>query len=293
MKKIEIADREIFRKYYTNPIINSEYQFSTLFIWQHVYGFEYEIWNDSLFIYGKQTNGNTQVYFPIGNSINWKETIKHIRSVFHSMNQQVNIRPLSEEMKNLLLENIDFDIEIGTKDSYSDYLYDYESLKNYYGRSYKKKRHELHRFCSKYNYKYETIVPENKYEALESLNRILNLDPTRDWNEYEAYRRLFNNYEELGLRGGIIRINGIIEAVSVGEEINSMILMHLRRCNKGFDGIYPTMLYFVLNNEFNDKEYSIINTQDDLGNENIRRTKLAYNPICVYKKYYIRGVEIE
>lgn len=44
MKKIEINDKKIFENYYVDSIINSEYQFSTLFIWQHVYKFKYEIW---------------------------------------------------------------------------------------------------------------------------------------------------------------------------------------------------------------------------------------------------------
>ena len=37
MKKIEINDREVFERYHVNSIINSEYQFSTLFIWQHAH----------------------------------------------------------------------------------------------------------------------------------------------------------------------------------------------------------------------------------------------------------------
>ena len=126
-------------------------------------------------------------------------------------------------------------------------------------------------------------------EVLEALNRILNLESERDEDEYEAYCKIFNNFECLNLRGGFIRIRGIIEAVAVGEAIGSMILMHLRRCNKRFEGIYPAMLHLVLNSEFNNGEYKIINTQDDMGNENIRRTKLSYNPVCIYKKYFIKG----
>ena len=99
------------------------------------------------------------------------------------------------------------------------------------------------------------------------------------------------NFESLNLRGGIIKINGIIEAVSIGEAIGSMVLMHLRRCNKCFEGIYPAMLHFVLNSEFDNTEYKIVNTQDDMGNENIRRTKLSYNPVCVYRKYFVKEVD--
>lgn len=119
----------------------------------------------------------------------------------------------------------------------------------------------------------------------------MNLDSIRDEEEYEAYCKILGNFESLNLRGGIIKINGIIEAVSIGEAIGSMVLMHLRRCNKCFEGIYPAMLHFVLNSEFDNTEYKIVNTQDDMGNENIRRTKLSYNPVCVYRKYFVKEVD--
>lgn len=293
MKKIEINDKKIFENYYVDSIINSEYQFSTLFIWQHVYKFKYEMWNDCLIVYGTQKNGDTQVYFPIGKINELDSYVDHIQHIFGHLNQHINIRPLSEKMKDCLLHSIDFNIEVGSKESYSDYLYDFDSLKSYSGSMYKKKRHELHRFCSRYEYKYESIDLGNMKEVLEALNRILNLESERDEDEYEAYCKIFNNFECLNLRGGFIRIRGIIEAVAVGEAIGSMILMHLRRCNKRFEGIYPAMLHLVLNSEFNNGEYKIINTQDDMGNENIRRTKLSYNPVCIYKKYFIKEVNNE
>ena len=120
MKKIEINDREVFERYHVNSIINSEYQFSTLFIWQHAYNFEYEVWNDCLIVYGTQRNGDTQVYFPIGKVDDLDSYVGHIKHIFGDLNQNVNIRPLSESMKERLLHFIDFDIEVGSKESYSD-----------------------------------------------------------------------------------------------------------------------------------------------------------------------------
>ena len=239
MKKIEINDREVFERYHVNSIINSEYQFSTLFIWQHAYNFEYEVWNDCLIVYGTQRNGDTQVYFPIGKVDDLDSYVGHIKHIFGDLNQNVNIRPLSESMKERLLHFIDFDIEVGSKESYSDYIYDYIPLKNYSGSVYKKKRHELHRFCSRYDYKYESIDSENAKEVLEAAG----------WKDTDG--------------------DG----------------------NKCFEGIYPAMLHFVLNSEFDNTEYKIVNTQDDMGNENIRRTKLSYNPVCVYRKYFVKEVD--
>ena len=39
MKEITIEDRELFMSK-TDNIVNSEYQFSTMFVWQEVFGFQ-------------------------------------------------------------------------------------------------------------------------------------------------------------------------------------------------------------------------------------------------------------
>ena len=162
MKKIEINDREVFERYHVNSIINSEYQFSTLFIWQHAYNFEYEVWNDCLIVYGTQRNGDTQVYFPIGKVDDLDSYVGHIKHIFGDLNQNVNIRPLSESMKERLLHFIDFDIEVGSKESYSDYIYDYIPLKNYSG-SIKLGNMELSKISENALMDIVTYIPHNGY----------------------------------------------------------------------------------------------------------------------------------
>lgn len=286
MKEITIEDRELFMSK-TDNIVNSEYQFSTMFVWQEVFGFQYERYKNTLLVFGYQHNGNLQCYYPFGPDDELAEAIVKAVEIFRKYNMHANFRPLNEVMKNNLVYLLDFDYNIGTKPSYSDYIYDYDKLCNYNGKEYRKLRKEWNRFSSRYDFEYESITEKNKNDSLSALVRIITNQNDYDSDEIQAYERLFLNYEKLNVRGGLIRIDGDIEAVAVGESLGDMVLMHLRRCNKEFVGIYPSMLKLILNNEFNDRRYRIVNTQDDMGMENIRKAKMSYKPICLLKKFYI------
>lgn len=111
---------------------------------------------------------------------------------------------------------------------------------------------------------------------------------TVDVDEWTAYKRILDNYVSLGLRGGYIVIDGIIEAIAIAESCFDTIYVHVRRCNKKFVGIYPAMLQLLMKNEFVDRKYKYVNLQDDMGIENLRKAKLSYKPILLFEKYFIQ-----
>ncbi len=289
MKQIEINDKEVFKKYLDSSIINSEYQFSTLLVWSERYKFSYEEINNTLYIWGKQSDGSTQCYFPLGqNSL--EERIEHIIKVFDDLNEPINIRPLSKEMLTILTPYIKGNFTIGSKDSYTDYIYDYSMLLSFNDIGYKQKRKDTKYFYNNYKSTYMTLEKENIENAICGLYEILKSSSLEiDKDEWNAYLRLFENFEKLDLRGGIIYINGKVAAISIGEVYFDNIMIHMRRCDKRFRGIYPAMLQQLLRNEFTDREYKYINLQDDMGLLNIRKAKLSYRPVMLLKKYFIKG----
>ena len=81
MKKIEIEDKVIFDKYKSPDIINSEYQFTTIFAWAHRYNFCYIENGEVLYIFGNQNNGNLQCYFPIGEK-SIEDKLEFLKKIF-------------------------------------------------------------------------------------------------------------------------------------------------------------------------------------------------------------------
>lgn len=286
---INIEDKLIFEKYFNLDIMNSEYQFTTLFAWRELYNFRYIIYDDFLLVFGNQNNGNVQCYFPIGTDGDLESCIRYICSVFTEIKQPFNMRPLSGEMLKKIEHFIPTNVFIGTKESYSDYICRFDNILNMKGKLYKRKRKEINFFTNNYKFEYETIEKNNSEVYLKALYKILEQNGVVDLQEWTAYKRIFCNFSQLGVKGGVIKIGNIIEAIAVGEKCNNMIVMHIRRCNRNYRGIYPTMLQLLIKNEFLHSGCQWINFQDDMGLINLRKSKLSYNPDIILKKYFVWG----
>ena len=90
-----------------------------------------------------------------------------------------------------------------------------------------------------------------------------------------------------GLLTGIIRINGKIEAVTMGEfaKTNSKetVIVHVEKADDRIRGLYQ-----AINNEFCKRlpeETVYVNREEDMGLENLRQTKLSYKPVMMGEKY--------
>lgn len=126
------------------------------------------------------------------------------------------------------------------------------------------------------------IYSKNEYklgETPEEWKKILEL-------ENVAIKELLK-FVGKGLLTGIIRIDGKIEAVTIGEfaKTNSKetVLVHVEKADDRIRGLYQ-----AINNEFCKRlpeETVYVNREEDMGMENLRKTKLSYKPIKLAEKY--------
>ena len=292
MKIIQIEDKDIIAKFIDESIINSEYQFTTLFAWANKYKFRFELHNGFLLIFGNQSNGDLQCYCPLGSG-DLEECLSYIKTVFKNHNTALNFRPLSEMMKCRLVSALISEYEVGTNEAYYDYLFAYDDLAYMKGAKYRKKRKMINHFQSKYAYEFKIITQSDVNLCILALKRIAIENGNFDSDEWEANKRLFLNFSDLGLKGVIILIDNIIQGIAVGETCKNMIMLHIRRCNKRFTGMAPTILQLLLKTHFSKDRNKIINMQDDMGILGIRQSKLSYRPVRLLTKYYIKEKDNE
>ncbi len=105
-------------------------------------------------------------------------------------------------------------------------------------------------------------------------------------SEALAVKEALTNFETLGIRGGAIRIDGRVEAFTLGEPLNSdTVVIHIEKTNPAYDRLYPT-----INRSFLEKEWSgyrYVNREQDLGEEGLRKAKESYFPHHMENKYSI------
>ena len=101
-----------------------------------------------------------------------------------------------------------------------------------------------------------------------------------------AVRNCFENFSALGLRGGLLRVDGRVVAYTMGLPLNSdTFIVHIEKAFSDVAGAYP-----MINREFaahNCAAFKYVNREDDVGDEGLRRAKLSYKPAILLEKFIV------
>lgn len=200
------------------------------------------------------------------------------------------IKYVHEDSKDAFIESLKdkFDME-EDRDSF-DYIYDADKMRTLAGRKNSKKRNHLNYFLKEYEgrYEYKSLSEDNFSECLSLLEKWQsgkNITPDII-NEYKVIEKIFNNYSFLSeyIKIGGVYIDGVLKAFSIGSMVNEdTVIVHIEKADAEIRGLYPFITQQFLINEFSDANY--VNREDDMGLENIRKSKMSYHPCCFAKKY--------
>ena len=161
-----------------------------------------------------------------------------------------------------------------------DYIYEREHLANLVGKKYHAKRNHISRFLRNHSdYSVKEICKENAADALAVAERWQN-DNT-DTGELSLIRDALDHLDELGMFGLLLYVGGAPIAMCLASEINERV------CDVHFEkAVDIDEAYAVINNEFakHFTQYTLINREEDMGLEGLRKAKLSYHPDILYSK---------
>ena len=96
---------------------------------------------------------------------------------------------------------------------------------------------------------------------------------------------ILRNCSAFHVHMGGIYIDGRLEAFAIGSynEKEKMAIIHIEKANPEIRGLYQFINQQFLIHEFPEAE--IVNREDDMGEENLRKAKLSYHPDLLLEKY--------
>ncbi len=173
----------------------------------------------------------------------------------------------------------------------ADYIYAADKLMSLSGRKLQSKRNFVNRFKKNYGgrWTYETMTSENKQEAYDfHLHWCENENNCPNGMMYSgetcAVALALNNREALGMRGGILRLDGKVIGFTMGCPVSSdTYVIQLEKAEASIAGAYPMINQQFAQHHF--EGYTYVNREDDLGLEGLRKAKLSYHPAMMGKKY--------
>ncbi len=168
-----------------------------------------------------------------------------------------------------------------------DYVYLREELAELKGKKFDGKRNRIRKFESTFVHEYHPLVPADVPGCLRLLEDWfegkLNGDPSMQ-GEKKAIVRALASFEQIGLKGGVVKVGGRIEAFTLGGRLSAdMVVIPIEIANPGLVGLAQW-----INREFVRREwsgYAFVNREQDMNVEGLRKAKLSYQPARLVKKY--------
>ena len=176
---------------------------------------------------------------------------------------------------------------------WSDYLYDFEDAASFRGRKFSGQRNHVNKFRRLYG---EPQVRALRAEDLPLLRYMLS-DYAKEHAdggpletlELEKTRSLLKHIDSLDLLAGALFVEGQIAAFSLGEVAGDMLMIHVEKALRRYEGAYPVMYQGLVKLAWDALGHPLrlVNREDDSGDPGLRVSKMQYQPVAMVNKYLV------
>ena len=286
---VTIADRNLIQAFFNKSVFrNCDFSFSNIFSWQHFYRTTFvAVENRFLYFHFRAPNALGGYLFPLG-ADDLKTALECLMRDADERKDDFRLYAVTPEMFDLIERALPGRFAYNTHKDWSEYIYSSDDLIHLRGKKYQPKRNHIHRFQRNYQWEYLPITREIIPDCLE-LYRCWCKENGGCASEQSlkeegiATQKAFAHYEQLGLVGGALRIDGKIVAYSYGQPLTDDTFgVHAEKCLAKIDGGFAMMNQQFA--EHNCATYRYINREEDLGLESLRKAKMSYHPAFLLEK---------
>lgn len=174
----------------------------------------------------------------------------------------------------------------------SDYLYTPETLIYLKGRHLQPKRNHINQFNKNYVAEFSHLTIEDVSLCREFLESWYSTHQETEsgeefYQEKVAIDAAFKYFEHLNFIGAKLKVDGKLVAFTIGEIVNDgkLGIVHYEKADASYIGSYAII------NQYFAKEFmsnvELINREEDMGREGLRKAKLSYQPTRIGNKYTV------
>lgn len=298
--EIKLEDRPFLEEYLNSYEYKcSGLSFSSLYMWRNINKFRYETVNGYLCISGlshlELEKEEPFLFPPLTKTGAYdlktlSETIDIMRKRFEDNGYVFSIRLLPYHMADIFEKCRPSAFEFLPDRPNYDYVYLAKDLIELKGKKFHSKKNHLNHFKRNHKYAY---IPISSAMSNECMNFIRKFNRVRERPEYEmkllmmeekAMEDVLQNFEAAGYIGGVILIDGQIEALAIGGRLGKKtVTVHVEKASTEFRGLYQ-----AINNEFcrqHARNVKYVNREEDMGLPGLRKAKTSYHPVKMIEKY--------
>ena len=286
-KRPELEDKDLVNHYFFEaPGRSCERTFVNVFLWSRHYKVKFAVIEDAL-VFRDESDGYAFSY-PAGEPEAVKRALEAVMEYCREHECPFRLYNVTPEHFDQMEKWFPGRFQIEYVRDVADYVYETEKLATLAGKKLHGKRNHINRFKALYpDWSYEKMDDGNVEECFQMALKWRNQNGCDVDAEKNAEMCVTLNslrlYKELGLRGGILRVNGEIAAFSMGEPLCSdTFVVHIEKAFAEIEGAYPMINQQFVQHECMD--YTYVNREDDAGSEGLRKAKLSYRPAFMVEK---------
>lgn len=275
MHPITMAEKPLFDRYFSRyPQYVCEATFQDIFVRTELRHFLYFECDGHLLISFRSREGCLQLLPPVG-----PDPEKVMREGFEGFSKYHWVRIHEELAQKLRDKESELDLDN------SDYLYSLEELRSLAGGKFDGKRNFVKRMEQRNpvlrridgSMAADLIAVQETWLESQSESQ-----SARD--ESSALMKAATHYDALGLHGIAAEVDGEIVGFAIGEPLNAgTFIEHYEKALPGYTGLYPWLTHNFAKSV--PPPYTILNREQDLGIEGLRKSKESWNPVGRTLKY--------
>ena len=280
-KKLTIDDssllQELFRKYPKNIC---ELSMNNLFLWEDFDRPQLTIINNNLCVLISPLNEPPYFLEPLG-----EERLLETANV--CLNLTGRLSRATKDFVALLPPKI---YQVKPLRDHFDYIYEIKELRELKGKKYDGKRNHIKNFQTSYpGYKTSHLTASRAKEVLALFDKWCEGKKQTELS-YRAQRnaigKVFYYFDKLSFSGLLVSVNDQMIGFIIGSELTpAMATVHFQYTDPAFAGASQFVLWEACRSLFN--KYELINLEQDLGIEGLRKAKLSYQPLRLEEKFEV------
>ena len=281
-KSISLDDKALFEQYLRDdPPSTSELTFTNFFIWRNCDRSKFAQINGNLCVYAEPENEPPYFFQPIGNN-------RMAETIDICLKRIPRFSRVSEGFAKKYFDDVKrFKLEPDRNNA--DYVYGTSDLISLKGKRYDGKRNKIRRFLKNNIPIYQELTEDLAPDCQKLLVK---------WGEGkkggicfdEPIREALKDLAGLNLKGAVIKINGRVEAFTVGERLNQdTAIVYIEVANSEIDWLSQYINQQFCRTEWPDTLH--INREADLGDAGLRRAKMSYHPSILLGKFNVTVID--
>lgn len=294
-KPLQAEDMQKIAPFYAlrpNKTCDSVYLDS--FIWRDYYQVKYTVIDEKAVLFLMEKGGEPFTAMPICKEEDLSYYFQQLVEYFNEvLKKPLQIFLADEDAINYL--NLDPDkFLIKEEEDLKDYLYDAQALRTLAGKKLHKKKNHLNSFLREYEgrYEYRSLICSDRESVLSFLdewweNKVEAAEFVRQLDyEVMGIHDILKNCSMLNVRMAGVYIDGSLKAFTIGtyNPLEKMAVIHIEKADPEVKGLYQFINQQFLIHGFTE-EVNLVNREDDVGMEGLRRAKMSYYPMGFARKF--------